>query len=75
MNLESCVGCRPNLHMISMICTNQTQLDSMEVMTDYLQTEGGMTVTELEAAKRYFGSLTDPWNIICRVNKRWILGT
>lgn len=30
-----------------------------QVMTDYLQTEGGMTVTELEAAKRYFGSLTD----------------
>lgn len=47
----------------------------MEVMTDYLQTEGGMTVTELEAAKRYFGSLTDPWNKNCKVKKRWTLGT
>ena len=39
----------------------------MEVMTDYLKTEGAMTVTELEAAKRYFGSLTDPWNKVCRL--------
>ena len=32
----------------------------LQVMTDYLQT-GTMADSELDAAKRYFGSLTDAW--------------
>ena len=40
-----------------------------EVMTDYFQTVGTMSDAELEAARKYFGSLTDAWIRLEKTNK------